>query len=36
MTMAITTLIFYRVLTDRWGWRQAKAFLVCAPLFTIE
>ena len=36
MTMAITTLIFYRVLTDRWEWRTAKAFLVCAPLFTIE
>ena len=36
MTMAITTLIFFRVLTDRWEWRRARAFLVCAPLFTIE
>ena len=36
MTMAITTLIFFRVLTDRWEWRRAKAFLVCAPLLTIE
>ena len=36
MTMAITTLIFFRVLTDRWEWRQSRAFLVCAPLFTIE
>ena len=36
MTMAITTLIFFRVLTDRWEWRRQKAFLVCAPLFTIE
>ena len=25
MTMAITTLIFYRVLTDNWGWSSAKA-----------
>ena len=36
MTMAITTLIFFRVLTDRWEWRRAKAFLVCGPLFVIE
>src|SRR4029079_19613554 len=36
MTMAITTLIFFRVLTDRWHWPRQRAFLVCAPLFTIE
>ena len=36
MTMAITTLIFYRVLTDSWGWSSAKAMLVCAPMLTIE
>ena len=36
MTMAITTLIFFRVLTDRWHWPRPRAFLVCAPLFTIE
>ena len=32
MTMAITTLIFYRVLTDRWNWSSTKAMLLCAPL----
>ena len=36
MTMAITTLIFYRVLTDNWKWNGAKAMLLCAPLFVIE
>lgn len=36
MTMAITTLIFFRVLTDRWKWRVAKALMVCVPLFVIE
>ncbi len=36
MTMAITTLIFFRVLTDRWGWGAPKAFLVCVPLLVIE
>jgi KUP system potassium uptake protein len=36
MTMAITTLIFFRVLTDRWQWNRARAFLVCVPLFIIE
>jgi KUP system potassium uptake protein len=36
MTMAITTLIFYRVLTDRWNWSSAKAMLLCAPLLVIE
>ncbi len=36
MTMAITTLIFFRVLTDRWGWSRFKAFLVCVPLLVIE
>ncbi len=36
MTMAITTLIFFRVCTDRWGWSRAKAFTVCGPMFVIE
>jgi len=36
MTMAITTLIFFRVLTDRWEWSRLKAFAVCTPLFVIE
>ncbi len=36
MTMAITTLIFYRVLTDRWGWKPWRALALCAPLLVIE
>ncbi|MCY7298392.1 MAG: potassium transporter Kup [Ilumatobacteraceae bacterium] len=36
MTMAITTLIFFRVLTDRWGWPRWKAYLVCVPLLVVE
>ena len=36
MTMAITTLIFYRVLTDRWGWQQWRALLLCVPLLVVE
>ena len=36
MTMAITTLIFFRVLTDRWEWPQWKAYLVCAPMLVAE
>jgi KUP system potassium uptake protein len=36
MTMAITTLIFFRVLTDRWRWARWKAFAVCVPMLIIE
>ena len=36
MTMAITTLIFFRVLTDRWNWSRLRAFAICTPLFVIE
>lgn len=36
MTMVITTLIFYRVLTDRWGWHSLRASLLCVPLLLIE
>ena len=36
MTMTITTLIFFRVLTDRWNWSRARAYLVCVPLLVIE
>ncbi|MCB0983196.1 MAG: KUP/HAK/KT family potassium transporter, partial [Ilumatobacter sp.] len=36
MTMAITTLIFFRVLTDRWEWARWKAFLVCVPMLVVE
>lgn len=36
MTMAITTLIFFRVLTDRWKWSKFRAFALCIPLLVIE
>jgi len=36
MTMAITTLIFFRVLTDRWKWPQWRALLVCVPMLVVE
>ena len=36
MTMAITTLIFFRVLTDRWHWSRLRAFAICIPLLVIE
>ncbi len=36
MTMAITTLIFFKVLTDRWSWSRFRAFAICIPLFIIE
>ncbi len=36
MTMAITTLIFYRVLVDRWKWSPVRAMAICAPMFAIE
>jgi len=36
MTMAITTLIFFKVLTDNWKWPRWKAFLVCVPMLIIE
>ena len=36
MTMAITTLIFFRVLTDRWNWSKFRAFALCIPLLVIE
>ena len=36
MTMAITTLIFFKVLTDNWKWPRWKAFMVCVPLLVIE
>lgn len=36
MTMFITTLIFYRVLTDRWGWSNARAMAVCVPFLVAE
>jgi KUP system potassium uptake protein len=36
MTMVITTLIFFRVLTDRWNWSRFRAFAICTPLLVIE
>jgi KUP system potassium uptake protein len=36
MTMVITTLIFFKVLTDKWNWSQFRAFAVCIPLLIIE
>lgn len=36
MTMVITTLIFFKVLTDRWNWSRFRAFAVCTPLIIIE
>jgi KUP system potassium uptake protein len=36
MTMVITTLIFFRFLTDRRSWPRYRAFLICLPLFVIE
>jgi KUP system potassium uptake protein len=36
MTMAITTLIFFKVLTDRWNWSPLRAFAICIPLLIIE
>lgn len=36
MTMAITTLIFFRVLTDKWMWKQWKALALCIPLIIVE
>ena len=36
MTMVITTLIFFRVITDRWNWSRTRAFIICVPLVIIE
>jgi KUP system potassium uptake protein len=35
-TMAITTLLFYRVVVDRWGWPLAKALAVVVPLLLVD
>ena len=36
MTMFITTVLFYVVARDRWGWRKRKALLVCAPFLVVD
>ncbi len=35
-TMAITTMLFFRIVTDRWGWSRAKALAVLTPLFLVD
>ena len=35
-TMAITTLLFFRVLVDRWSWSVPKALAVVLPIFAID
>ena len=35
-TMAITTLLFYRVVRDRWDWGRRKALTIIVPLFLID
>lgn len=35
-TMAITTLLFYVVATDRWGWRPVFAFLLCGCFLVVD
>jgi KUP system potassium uptake protein len=35
-TMTITTLLFYRVARDRFGWSTAKALLILTPLLVID
>jgi KUP system potassium uptake protein len=35
-TMAITTLLFFRVLVDRWKWPTWRALAVTVPLFAID
>ncbi len=36
MTMAITTLIFYRVVRDRWGWSAPTALAVLTPFLIVD
>jgi KUP system potassium uptake protein len=35
-TMAITTLLFFRVLVDRWRWPTARALAVTIPLLLVD
>ena len=36
MTMFITTILFYVVARERWGWRQRKALAVCTPFLVVD
>jgi KUP system potassium uptake protein len=35
-TMLITTLIFYRMVRDRWGWSARKSLLVLLPFMVVD
>ena len=35
-TMTITTLLFYRVTVDRWGWSRPRALAVTVPLLAVD
>ncbi len=35
-TMLITTLIFYRLVRDRWGWSTLKALVVLIPFMVVD
>jgi KUP system potassium uptake protein len=35
-TMLITSLIFFRVVRDRWGWSAPKAIIVMIPFFLVD
>lgn len=35
-TMLITTLIFYRVVRDRWGWSTLKSLVVLVPFLVVD
>ncbi len=35
-TMAITTMLFFRIVTERWAWSRAKALAVLTPLFLVD
>jgi KUP system potassium uptake protein len=36
LTMFITTILFYVVSRERWGWRKRKALTICAPFLFID
>ncbi len=35
-TMLITTLIFYRVVRDRWGWSTGRALVILLPFLAVD
>jgi KUP system potassium uptake protein len=36
LTMLATTILFYVVIRERWGWSKARALVVCGPLLVID